>query len=86
LSLALVLLSSTSGSSMKFVGRLKPIIHYSAQDTQVDKTRVSLFEQRSMVISITSINISLSILHVLATFLSNGAKDACWYLLTRHLF
>jgi hypothetical protein len=28
LSLALVLLSSSSRSSMKFVGRLKPIIHY----------------------------------------------------------
>jgi hypothetical protein len=30
LSLALVLLSSASGSSMKFVGKLKPIIHYPA--------------------------------------------------------
>jgi hypothetical protein len=30
LSLALVLLSSAFGSSMKFVGRLKPIIHYPA--------------------------------------------------------
>jgi hypothetical protein len=30
LSLAIVLLSSASGSSMKFVGRLKLIIHYPA--------------------------------------------------------
>jgi hypothetical protein len=39
-----------------------------------------------MVISITSIGISLSILPLLATFPGNGAKNACWYLLTCHLF
>jgi hypothetical protein len=41
-----------------------------------DKTRVSQFEQRSMVISITTINISLSILSVLATFPGNRARNA----------
>jgi hypothetical protein len=81
-----VLLSSASRSSMKFIGRLKLIIHYPAQDTEVDKTWVSLFEQRSMVISITSNNIILSIFFVLATFSGNDARNACYYLLTSHLF